>query len=54
MNCFEALNAMSFKWSSWNDATGPKQQAETIEQMMRLIKPTIFNPIWVGPKKYTV
>ena len=30
MNCCEALNVLSFKWSSWNDALGPKQQAETI------------------------
>ena len=51
MNCREALNALSFKWSSWNDASGTKQQAETIKQMIRLIRPTNFSPIsWWDPK----
>ena len=31
LNCCEALNALTFKWSSWNDASGAKQQAETIK-----------------------
>ena len=29
MNCCEALNALCFKWSSWDEALGPKQQPES-------------------------
>ena len=54
MNCCAAVNALSFKWSSWNDSSGPRQQAETIKLIIRLIQPTILNPIRVGPQKYTV
>ena len=30
MNCCEALNALSFKWSSLDETSGPRQQPETI------------------------
>ena len=39
MNCCEALDALSFKWSSWDEASGPRQQPETIEQILRLTQP---------------
>ena len=30
MNCCEALDTLSFKWSSWDETLGPRQQPETI------------------------
>ena len=36
MNCFETLNALSFKWSSWDKAYGPKEQPETLKQLITL------------------
>ena len=36
MYCCETLNALSFKWSSWDEAYGPKEQPETIKQLITL------------------
>ena len=34
MNCCETLNTLSFKWPGWDKALGPKQQPQTIKQMI--------------------
>ena len=39
MNCCEALDALSFKWSSFDEASGPRQQPETIERILQLTFP---------------
>ena len=54
MNCCEALDALSFKWSSLDETSGPRQQPETISSITYSHNPLFFNPIWVGPKIYTV
>ena len=54
MNCCEDLDALGFKWLGWNEASGPRDQPETMRDITRLTQPPIFNPILVRPKIYTV
>ena len=42
MNCCEALDALSFKLSSWDQVTGPRQQSETIILIKRITQPPII------------
>ena len=51
MNCFETLNALSFKWSSWDKAYGPKEQPETIKQLITLTLPSRMQPYRGGTPK---
>ena len=34
MNCCEALEALSVKWSSWNEASETRQQAESLKSII--------------------
>ena len=51
MNCCEALNALCFKYSSWNEAQGPKQQLETTKQITTLTQPPHLKPYCGGTQK---
>ena len=48
MYCCETLNALSFKWSSWDEAYGPKEQPETIKQLITLTQAPHMQPSWGG------
>ena len=53
MNCCEALDALSFKWSSLDETSGPRQQPETISLITYSHNP-LFLTLSGWDPKYTL